>query len=90
MNIKKRIFLGNGNNSMAECYHLHKRMEEAFDILCGIQQPPRPCDPEGSYKEYKNECEEGEEEIHRITKEIVRGLLGKGYKIVRDKSTEGN
>jgi hypothetical protein len=32
------IFLGNGDHSVAQRYRLHKRLEEALDILGGIQQ----------------------------------------------------
>ena len=80
MRIRKQIFFGN-HGCMEECYHLHRRMEEAFQIIGGIQQPPRPCDPEESCKKYEQECREGEEEILYIANEIVKGLLGKEYEV---------
>ncbi len=88
MKIKDVIFFG-GRSCMEECYHLHRRMEEAFEILGGIQQPPRPCNNcEQGYDEA--EIADGETDIHLVADEIVKGLLGKDYKIVRDKPTEGN
>jgi len=40
---KKMIFLGNGDQSLIDCYKLHKRLEEGFDILGGLQQSDQGC-----------------------------------------------
>jgi hypothetical protein len=37
---EKIIHLGNGNDSLAECYKLHKRLDEGIMTLCGLQQTP--------------------------------------------------
>jgi len=34
----KQVFLGNGDESMARCYELHKKMDECFSHISGIQQ----------------------------------------------------
>ena len=75
---KDQIFFGS-RGCLEECYRLHRKLEEAFQIISGIQQPPRPCDPVESCKRYDRDCEEGEQELLNIATNIVKGLLGKDF-----------
>ena len=77
--IRDRIFMGCGEHSMAQCYYLTSELHKAFEILNGIQQPPRPVDPPDL--NWDNEVEEGEIELERIAREIYIGLTGKKPKL---------
>ena len=82
LEIKDVIFFG-GDRCLEKCYKLHQKMERAFTLNGGMQQPPRPCDPEESCKIYEKECAEGKAEVLIIATEIVKGLLGKDYMIAK-------
>lgn len=66
---KRMIFLGNGDHSGAECYRLHKDLEEALTILSGIQQ---------------SAFEDNIEEKHELT-ELAHSIYIRltGHKIVK-------
>ena len=79
---KDQIFMGSGYHSLAKCHILTKRLFEGFDILNGIQQPPRPTDSEEIHSEFENDVIEGSEELDRIVREIAIGLTGKKIKFI--------
>ena len=35
----EQIFLGNGEKSLADSYELHRELEKALKLICGVQQP---------------------------------------------------
>ncbi len=72
MSKPEQIFLGNGEHSAAECYKLHRMLDEAFDTLSGIQQSP----PWGR-KEGDSTYEEGMAEVDVIARRIFTKLTGK-------------
>ena len=39
---KKVLFLGSGDTSLAGCYKLHKRLDEAINIMGALQHPGNP------------------------------------------------
>ena len=81
--IKGQVFMGSGQFSMVECYHLHRRLEDAFTILSGIQQPPRATS-EDDFKQSQVDYEEGVSDIEQIAKEICMGLTGKKIKFIEE------
>jgi len=76
MEIRKQLFMGNGEQSLAQVGHLYLRLGQALTTLGGIQQPPRPCDPKEACEEWEQEVEDGEHEIKQIAKEIHVALTG--------------
>ena len=78
-----QIFLGAGAYSEAGCYRLHKRLEDAIEILGGIQQPNMSTeepDPDGDIDIW---FEEGRVEL--IAAEIYTALTGKAVVICSQK-----
>lgn len=65
----EQIFMGNGDHSAARCYELHRKLERAFNVLGGIQQPPH-----GNV--FPGEFTEGMHEVERIAREIYETLTG--------------
>lgn len=74
--ITEQIFLGNGDYSMELVKHLHAKLDEAVDILSGMQQPPMSTDPEGTHARHLEEIEEGKAKLDDIAKEIFVALTG--------------
>jgi hypothetical protein len=63
---KAMVYLGNGDLSLAICYHLHRRLEEALVKLGGLQQ--------------LRDKDEGQEwQIEGIVRDIVMALTGKEF-----------
>ena len=75
--VRDLIFFGNFPFCTILCYRLHERLERAFLLLSGMQQPPDPTEPPSS--EHERACYDGQHEVHQIAEEIVKGLLGKDY-----------
>ena len=75
MKFPKDLFLGSGVHSMAHCYHLHQRLDEAFEILSCLQQPPSMHHeiPDN----HEEEKDDWEASVNSIAKEIYRALTGK-------------
>lgn len=74
-------FGGNGGESMQKAYRLKERLDKAFYLLSGMQQPPRPCDPKESGAIYRKLCKNGEKEVRDIAEDIFCALTGKEAKI---------
>lgn len=76
MRFKDQIFMGNGEFSMAQCYQVHKLVEECISTLNGIQQ-------EGlqGYVVDVNNVNDGEYEINRNVEQIVLALTGQKIKL---------
>lgn len=72
-NFKERIFFGS-EDCLEKCYKLHKRLEEAFNILGGLQQPDH-SDSEKIANEMKEQREENERELNDIILDL-RVALG--------------
>lgn len=78
MHLDKQIFMGNGEHSMARCHYAHRLLEEAFEILNGIQQPPRPgCDPPEAFDQHELDVENGEMRLQQIANELYLAITGK-------------
>lgn len=75
---KDMIFLGNGEHSMAKCYHAHKLLDEAFETLSGLQQMPgAPCGINA--KDIERQINDGEIDYIMILQELLLGLTGKKF-----------
>lgn len=80
--IKGQIFMGSGQNTLANMGHLYQELSRAFDILGGIQQPGHP----ESEEDCKNEeymVRSHQMEVEVIAREIYLALTGKV--VVKDK-----
>ena len=86
--IKDQVFMGSGNMSYIGVGYLHSRLSEAFVLLNGMQQPPRPDCPGDSFKEHEKDVRDGEHELNRIVQEIALGLTGKKYVPVKKESSK--
>lgn len=73
------IFMGNGDLSYVKCYLLHRKVEEAIEMLGGLQQPPRATDPVSSQRE--REYRIGKRKLIRIIEDIANDL---GYNEFKD------
>ena len=68
----KMIFFGN-DRCEKKCYRVHKKLEEAFTILGGLQQPPH-SDSEESVIKNKRITRDAKQRLEDITKDIVYSL----------------
>jgi hypothetical protein len=73
---KAQIFMGNGHFSMAECYQVHKLVEECIETLGGVQQEGL----QGS-EVNKSNLIEAEYDVNRKVEQIVLALTGQRIKI---------
>ncbi len=78
----KQLFMGCGDKSMAEVGRLYRQLGQAIDILNGIQQPPPCTAPEGSFKAWEQEVEDGEFNLQIIARDIYGALTGKEPKLL--------
>ena len=77
--MNKQLFMGNGQASAAQCFHLVEQLMAAFYLLSGIQQPLDPCE-KISTKELEIDKQrrfDDEDEIELIVREIAKSLTGK-------------
>jgi hypothetical protein len=74
---------GSGEHSAKQMARIKERLNKAFSTLSGIQQPPRPCDPEDSFALYEKEVKEGKKEIRDIAEDIFYALTGREVKSTR-------
>ena len=85
LEIKDRIFFGSlPDQCRSKCYLLHQKLEEAFVLMGGTQQPTVAWDSEEYCEQHKKDCEKANEEILKTATEIVKGLLGKDFMIAKD------
>lgn len=69
---KRTIFFG-GDDCLEQCYLLHKRLEKAFDILGGLQQPDH-SDSEEFAKEAEYARLDSEKDLVDIGIDIITAL----------------
>ncbi len=69
---KKQIFMGNGQISMAEAYHIHNLVEECLEEISDIQQ-----EASMGYGVDKDIVTSSEFHIQRNVRQIVMALTGK-------------
>jgi SUMO ligase MMS21 Smc5/6 complex component len=70
-----QIFMGCGDKTAAECYQLHLKLEEALNILGGIQQPIHANSVE-EFEEQDYQNYEGRQEVLKIAEFIYESLTG--------------
>jgi hypothetical protein len=73
LKFQKTIFLGNGKHSEAEVQKVRNRLEEAVEILCGLQQPGHP-ESEQAAKEEKQSYDQFTAQLQDALIDIVRAL----------------
>lgn len=66
---KETIFFGN-EDCLGQCYSLHKRLEEGFDIVSGLQQPDHP-----DSLEHANQLEEERIDLNKELVDIGLDIL---------------
>ena len=82
LEIKDVIFCS-GLNFYKNAHFLHKELEEAFSQLGGMQQVPMSTDTPDQVDGWKEQCANGQIRIEIAALNIVKGLLGRDYTIVK-------
>lgn len=76
MTIKKQIFMGSGEQSMAQCYEMICILQDALGTLNSLQQQGL-----NGYDVNWQEIEESKEELTYNVQRLVLGLTGKKVKL---------
>jgi len=86
--LRRQIFMGAGDHSLAQCGRLYQLIGRAIDILGATQQPPTCHEPAEVFDEHCRRAEDARFDVKNIVREIALGLTGQKIRFLDEERAE--